>query len=755
MKKKTIKRIIASALSAIIMTQVIPISASAIQNLKRTEIGESSLKESVPNIVKEVKDERGEFNKVYLLEDGSYCNISTFAPIHENVKGKWENIDNSIDEDVKTVEEAKTKLQSVSTERYTNMETRKNSAVKRIKKESTNSSLVFNVIDGIYNNGVLTIDEWGAFVIKQTYIENYITRNRLITDASIKANYNCTSVTNNCEILAYKMDRTWNENSDLSDFNVEDSGIPIDSVTINETGEGVLSWNITDLYSKWDKDVELNNGVVFGAKGDTCDISLYSICISVIYRDVDESDSFSTYHNVDMGKAGIIYINDLTNAVKLEQEIFTVQRKVLPIHLKRIYNVTDSFEPNGDGGFRWNYESKIHLRDGLVAWKTFDGSVKYFVRSGSGVESNGYTKWLPVSVGSAEDTVLWIKSSELLNVEYDYSNFNIVSNNIIYRFNSQGNLISMNIENDMNYEIKFIYADNELTKISYLNDNVRSTINLDKTNGNYDVNILSHDKATHQDIHTDFVVINSEVEGDNTIVTVIYRDGKTVKYIINELNQLVEVLDESGNSVELSYIDICRLSFYNKSLASGDIENVEFENENTYRRQYSYGEAQEVIQYDRNFRIISHKDITGKYTFASYDENGMVNSYVVSSEQNEEMLTNGNFEANKLKPWKSINNGAGSKLKVYSNSPLAIGKETDSIADVTPPDNGSDRCASIISSDNIGSCTLKNSVHLDAEQTYVFGVFIINHLHLVISKTLSLKMKIHIEDNTHMAKLKK
>ena len=51
MKKKTIKRIIASALSAIIMTQVIPISASAIQNLKRTEISELSLKESVPNIV--------------------------------------------------------------------------------------------------------------------------------------------------------------------------------------------------------------------------------------------------------------------------------------------------------------------------------------------------------------------------------------------------------------------------------------------------------------------------------------------------------------------------------------------------------------------------------------------------------------------------------------------------------------------------------------------------------------------------------
>lgn len=51
MKKKTIKKIIASALSTIIMTQVIPISASAIQNLKRTEISESSLKESVSNIV--------------------------------------------------------------------------------------------------------------------------------------------------------------------------------------------------------------------------------------------------------------------------------------------------------------------------------------------------------------------------------------------------------------------------------------------------------------------------------------------------------------------------------------------------------------------------------------------------------------------------------------------------------------------------------------------------------------------------------
>lgn len=75
-KKAKMKKIIATVLSAIIMTQVIPISASAIQNLKRTEIGESSLKESVPNIVKEIKDERGEFNKVYLLEDGSFWRMA-------------------------------------------------------------------------------------------------------------------------------------------------------------------------------------------------------------------------------------------------------------------------------------------------------------------------------------------------------------------------------------------------------------------------------------------------------------------------------------------------------------------------------------------------------------------------------------------------------------------------------------------------------------------------------------------------------
>lgn len=99
-------------------------------------------------------------------------------------------------------------------------------------------------------------------------------------------------------------------------------------------------------------------------------MSFDNISISIIYRDVDESDTMSTYHTVDMGKAGTVYINDLTNTVKVEQDILTVPRKFLPIHLKRVYNYSDTYNDNNSTGFHWNYESSIQLKDGIASWKT-------------------------------------------------------------------------------------------------------------------------------------------------------------------------------------------------------------------------------------------------------------------------------------------------------------------------------------------------------------------------------------------------
>lgn len=726
-KKAKMKKIIATVLSAIIMTQVIPISASAIQNLKRTEIGESSLKESVPNIVKEIKDERGEFNKVYLLEDGSYCNISTFAPIHKIVNGKWENIKSSTTEDVETIEQAKTELQSISSEQHT-INIKKVAQKYKTREIQNDSSFTFNIVNGSLDNGTISLSSWGSFAIKQNSLGKYIDQNKLITNVSINANYDCiTDDEDTCTVSIYEMPQmNWDEQTDLSNISIDENSY-IEQSVFSTDGSGLISWDITDIYSKWDKNVKSNTG--FYVKVDTiyCEISLSSICVSVIYRDIDESDALSTYHSIFMEKAGTTYVNDLTNTVKMEQEILTVPRKIMPIHLKRIYNLSDNFGNTNASGFRWNYESSIFFKDNIVLWKTFDGTVKRFIKSDPIVESGGYIKWNIVSSDNSQDASLWIKTSESLDGEYDYSNFYIVSNNIYYRFNTQGKLISMNIENDTNYEIKFNYTNNKLISISYLNDNVRTYINIEETNGTTDVSISSYDKLTKKYTHNEFVTIESRIVNYDNVETVIFQSGETVSYVFNTLNQLIKVTDEKNDNLELFYYDDGRLLSYVKEFASGDAENVDIINEDTYRRYFSYSNyaIDEVIQYDKSFNVISHRDTAGKYTFASYDENGVVNSYAVSESVGTQMLQNAGFESTS---W------VGTWIKGKNPTTIKIGKyvneESESLPkNITPvkidkPENGENYCCSFSSDPKISTTLSQTKLNLVSDKTYVFGAWV-------------------------------
>ncbi|MGN1316454.1 MAG: RHS repeat domain-containing protein [Acutalibacteraceae bacterium] len=60
-----------------------------------TEVAESDGEEKAP-IVKEVKEKRDEFKKVYLREDGSYTAVVSQTPIHTLTDGEWTEIDNTL-----------------------------------------------------------------------------------------------------------------------------------------------------------------------------------------------------------------------------------------------------------------------------------------------------------------------------------------------------------------------------------------------------------------------------------------------------------------------------------------------------------------------------------------------------------------------------------------------------------------------------------------------------------------------------------
>lgn|GEM_PF-3318468 len=705
MKKKIIKRVIASALSAIIMTQVIPISASAIQNLKRTEISESSLKESVPNIVKEVKDERGEFNKVYLLEDGSYCNISTFAPIHEKVKGKWENIDNTAIENVETIEEAQNILNNLSSEQNNQQNTTSSSSNIELDINTTGCTLD-------ETTGEITLKRKSCLVAKTKEPTEYFNTNKLILKAYVTVDFR---VSGKADIYLKKMSNYWNSSTNFyqNTFSTQKS---MDKKHVSSSG--IYSFDITDLFVRWDKGVEYNYGFVLQSQSNTCNMSFDNISISIIYRDIDESDTMSTYHTVDMGKAGTVYINDLTNTVKAEQEILTVPRKILPIHLKRVYNYSDTYNDTNSTGFHWNYESSIKLKDGIASWKTFDGTTKRFVEMETADELNGYTKWSVVSSEDTSNTALWIKASELSKTEYDYSNFYIVSNNLIYKFNTQGKIISVSIENDDSYKIDFNYKNNSFYSIEYLNGDVSTSVTISENNGVINIRISSTNMITLESTYYDFVKIENRTEDGDVSSKVTFKDGKSVVYEINHLKQLVKITDEKEQILELGYIFGNpyggRVSVYD--FISGESwETVDFVDEDTYVRYYvnSNSSKEEMIQYDENFRIVTHKDFDGKYTFVSYDNNGVVNSYTVSGEQKTELLTSGSLNTeDQLGEW-GYNMDVTSLYEYSETTPSPL-KDLE---------NKGEGCA-YVELKSVGDERLDMIVeNLNAEKTYVFGAW--------------------------------
>lgn len=94
MKNKRIRRGIALIVSVLVGLQLFPMSALAAMMVTEeiaTNVSASG-NNAVPDIVAEVVEERDEFSKVYLLEDGSFYSITTTAPVHKMEGGKWENI---------------------------------------------------------------------------------------------------------------------------------------------------------------------------------------------------------------------------------------------------------------------------------------------------------------------------------------------------------------------------------------------------------------------------------------------------------------------------------------------------------------------------------------------------------------------------------------------------------------------------------------------------------------------------------------
>lgn len=427
MKHSVITKILCSLISVLLIMQIVPFSIFAVEETNDSAsyswLTNDSVEE-IPNIVCEIVDERDEYTKVYLLKDGSFYSITSPTPIHTLVNGLWTDIYSELQEsnDISTVEEVVEYIQDSASASY--------SLQRSNVVQDEDSSLTINSLDCVeLPGGGYKFGELGGILIKSSLVGKYANKNRLITYAGLSAECSVTLLNNETSIPVRVCEETgeWTEESEIDDL---DLGASFNSRIMDLlalTTSKTYTWDITDLYSRWDRGVTDNNGI-FMMHDSTSNLIISRPCIVVRYIEVEENDLDFTYHSVDMGAAGTLHINDCTNAIRIEQELLSFPSINSDIILGRTYNsMLPSYSNYAGIGFTFNFESSIELTQYYADWTMVNGTTLRFVTTNPVVSDGDYKLWTSVNdIESNNNTMeLWVKSSELSLVFQRFRDFNI------------------------------------------------------------------------------------------------------------------------------------------------------------------------------------------------------------------------------------------------------------------------------------------------------------------------------------------
>ena len=455
----------------------------------------------------------------------------------------------------------------------------------------------------------------------------------------------------------------------------------IDEREISESGN--FNVDLTDISNKWDLGNTENNGIVIRMvtdnRGKTEYFSLYNFLFEVNYTIADKNDLDFTYHTVDMGNAGTFYVNNYTNSIFAENTLLDIRSNVLPITMSRFVDGAYPVTSNFDGfGLKLNIKSSISitLKDNdestddydIATWSSFSGECILFTSNSASIEGD-YTIWHEFKKEDIQDNSslnLYIPSSEIENGLVNYSNIYLKQGDTTYRFDDTGRIISIVRpgSNNQNAEVTIEYIQNDdgttTEKISKL---------VDENNITYEFEYATfYRKSYISNIKVDGTsIISFSISRDSDVYTnqITYLDSsEEISYIFNSIGQLHRVINENNECWEFAYVpDSTEGTYTNRLIGYTKINigddgteteefSVNFETPNGYYREITKtlatdevnGSYNEIIQYNRNHQVITHKDFYGKYICAEYDDNGIVSSFAFNENTDSNQISDGSFE---------------------------------------------------------------------------------------------------------------
>ena len=680
-------KILACFLSALMLISVVPMTAFATDFKNHQTLNNI---ETVPEenftIEKEIIEKRTENSKTYLLEDGTYCELVSAEPIHTYSYGEWE--------DVITIEQPATinaATEQIASAQATSAQVRGNVDDGYVVEDSSKGNFLWQINDtGEVTSNVATISQSSIAVIKCNIPKKDIYPK---TESTISASIQleCNHVLTENSVAISPIYTTWaGETPTLADIEMELENPIIDYNTFANSGRQL--WDITSEYLKWENGLTSNNGMLL--LYDRTPVTLRNPILKRHYRIIDDNDSGFTYHNVDMGRAGTLYINDYTNIPYLERNELSVDGNILPVFLSRFITGLDN-DSFGAGG-RWNYESSLAKSADTFIWNLFNGSSARFQRANNTSDPNivmndneGREKWVEYTYNKQGYT-LWVDVDATR--EGNYSNNRITDDaGNIYTFTYYGKLSSVISANNASDTLQINYEGETIQSIvdgmgrkykftyDFINNfDVVSKVGVYTSSTNAageSVDLPIQIVTAQTDSQGNPVSKNLEIVYQNQIIhnricltKATYADGKSVEYSYDDLGRLKSIKNIDGSLLELSYavsaIDIgndtlpvkaLRISSYaKKNLDKNGTYvvdfNVNIESPSTYHKIFKQTNNQgtevfsETIQFNRNLDLLYKTDSIGNQYFADYDDSHNLISLIISPEVSENIVTNSELD---------------------------------------------------------------------------------------------------------------
>lgn len=702
-KRKLWVKALSCFLAALMVFQILPLTVFANdfqnKNIMSSEVS-SDINYDEINIVEEIIEERDANSKTYLLEDGTYCTLTSSQAIHTKADDSWNEIiasDNVPD----NVTDASAQMSLLLNELSANNETENTNLNDGLVINDTNSNLTIYGAE-LYEDenedlqwnitqGYGTISEYSSVLVKPVVTNNLsYDKTHVTVDASIKLTCN----TENSDISYATYIQAFNSGWSNSNFSTEDlleidddfnfvnvSEQIYDYNTIDDAGNYV--WNITSIFNKWENGTIENNGLIIRTAG-TDNVYITNGILIRYYRIIDENDSGFSYQSEPMGRAGTLYINNYTNVPTLVRNELSIDGILMPVSLTRSINVGCNNYSFGAGG-RWNYSSNLTYSSDTFIWNTLDGTSKRFHRSSDNeTDDQGREKWVEYLYNGGE-CVLWVSPSSIRNLPYNFSNNIIVDEeNNTYSFNSSNQVVSISNSGcsiDINYDTsgKIINITDGVGR-TYVFDNSGFTapynnvknVSIKSVDGAY----IKYDGKTNLDIDYSYEVIN----GVLCLSSATYADGKVVNYEYDSFGRLLNIINIDNSKISLEYYNsdaqlnsnpayFSRLKSYTKSVYDNTSESyitqykVEFDSDSTYRRSVkttSNGKVKtEVSQYNTNLDLLYVCSSNGNEYYADYDDSHKLLSYTTCDSNATNLVLNGDMSQKKLgggpKYWNMIN----------------------------------------------------------------------------------------------------